>query len=189
MRRLAPRYFPLALPLLFAMAGCGDSYQPEQLYMATSPDCREWVEGSTFNLPEGVSVSATSPVTLKDGGVEFGIIYLVPRGGRVQFVTRAFNVTQPKGATIAKAKILSYYQRGTNNRAEMVEVIENIPALLLPVATSDTTQWRIRLGVPKGLPQRFDLVTSDVIIDDKRRPVRTFTYRWFPERKAYGLCR
>lgn len=183
------RFAPLALSLLFAMTGCGDNYQPEQLYMATTPDCREWVEGSTFNLPEGVSVSATSPVTTRAGGAEFGIIYLVPRGGRVQFTTRAFNVTQPKGATIAKAKVLSYYQRGTNSRAEMVEVIENIPGLLLPVATADVTQWRIRLGVPGGLPERFDLVMSDVIIDNERYPVRTFTYRWFAERKAYGLCR
>jgi hypothetical protein len=107
----------------------------------------------------------------------------------VQFVTRAFNITQPKGPVVAKAKVLSYYQRGTNNRAEMVEVIENIPGLLLPVATADVTQWRIRLGVDKGLPDRFDLVLSDVIIDDVRYPVRTFTYRWFPERKDYGLCR
>ncbi|QBI04334.1 hypothetical protein EYF70_28600 [Pseudoduganella albidiflava] len=185
MRRLAL----CTLPLLLAMTGCGDSYQPEQLYMATTPDCNTWVEGSTFNLPEGVSVSATSPVTLRQGGAEFGIIYLVPRGGRVQFVTRAFNVTQPKGATVAKAKVLSYYQRGTNNRAEMVEVITDIPGLLLPVATADVTQWRIRLGVDSGLPDRFDLVLSDVIIAEKRYPVRTFTYRWFPERKAYGLCR
>ncbi|QBE63732.1 hypothetical protein [Pseudoduganella lutea] len=185
MRRVAL----LAFPLLLAVTGCGDDYQPEQLYLATTPDCREWVDGSTFRLPEGVSVSATTPVTVKEGSAEFGVVYLVPRGGRVQFVTRAFNITQPKGATIAKAKVLSYYQRGTNNRAEMVEVITNIPALLLPVATAEVTQWRIRLGVDQKLPARFDLVLSDVIIDDERHPVRTFTYRWFPERKAYGLCR
>ena len=183
------RFAPFATPLLLAVAGCGNDYQPEQLYMAASPDCRDWADGSTFRLPEGVSVTATSPVTLQQGSAELGIVYLVPRGGRVQFVTRAFNITQPKGATIAKAKVLSYYQRGTNNRAEMVEVITNIPALLLPVATADVTQWRIRLGIDKGLPDRFDLVLSDVIIDDERYPVRTFTYRWFPERKSYGLCR
>jgi hypothetical protein len=183
------RLAPFAVPLLLAVAGCGDSYQPEQLYMATSADCREWVEGSRFELPEGVSVSATSPVTTRQGAAEFGIIYLVPRGGKVQFTTRAFNITQPKGTVVAKAKVLSYYQRGTNNRAEMVEVIENAPGMLIPVATADVTQWRIRLGVAAGLPDRFDLVTSDVIIDGKRYPVRTFTYRWFPERKAYGLCR
>ena len=100
MRRVAL----LTFPLLLTIAGCGDDYQPEQLYLATSPDCREWVDGSTFRLPEGVSVSATTPVTVKEGSAEFGVVYLVPRGGRVQFVTRAFNITQPKGATIAKAK-------------------------------------------------------------------------------------
>lgn len=189
MRRSAPRFIPLALPLLCAVAGCGDHYQPEQLYMATTPDCREWVDGSTFKLPEGVTVSATTPATPKPGSAELGIVYLVPRGGRVQFVTRAFDITQPKGATIARAKVLSYYQRGTNGRAEMVEVIENAPGLLLPVATADTTQWRIRLGVDGALPERFDLVMSDVIIANERYPVRTFTYRWFAQRKAYGLCR
>ncbi|WP_338769047.1 hypothetical protein [Massilia sp. METH4] len=185
MRRLAL----LAAPLLPALAGCGNDYQPEQLYMATTPDCREWVDGSIFQLPEGVSASATSPVTLEKGSAEFGIIYLVPRGGKVQFTTRAYNVTQPKGPVVAKAKVLSYYQRGTNNRAEMVEVIEAVPGMLIAVATADVTQWRVRLGVHGGLPDRFDLVTPGVIIDGERYPVRTFTYRWFPERKAYGLCR
>lgn len=185
MRRLAP----FALPVLLAVSGCGNDYQPEQLYMAAGPDCREWVEGSTFRLPEGISVSATSPVTLEKGSAEFGIIYLVPRGGKVTFTTRAFNITQPKGPVVAKAKVLSYYQRGTNNRAEMVEVIETVPGMLIPAATADVTQWRIRLGVTGALPDRFDLVTSDVVIDGDRYPVRTFTYRWFPERKAYGLCR
>ena len=66
---------------------------------------------------------------------------------------------------------------------------KTVPGMLIPVATADVTQWRIRLGVNGGLPDRFDLVTSDVIIDGDRYPVRTFTYRWFPERKAYGLCR
>lgn len=187
MRRLA--LSSLTLLALLALGGCGNDYQPEQLYMAASPDCREWAEGSTFKLPEGVTVSATSPVTLGKGSAEFGIIYLVPRGGKVTFTTRAFNITQPKGQVVAKAKVLSYYQRGTNNRAEMVEVIETVPGMLIPVATADVTQWRIRLGVNGGLPDRFDLVTSDVIIDGDRYPVRTFTYRWFPERKAYGLCR
>jgi hypothetical protein len=179
----------LALPLLFAVAGCGDSYRPEQLYMATSAACTEWVEASRFDLPDGISVTATSPVTPARGSAEFGVIYLVPRGGKVQFTTRAFAVTQPKGERIAKAQVLSFYQRGTNRRAEMVEVIKDVPGLLIPVATADDTQWRLRLGVPAGVPDRFDLVTPDVIIGDTRYPVRTFTYRWFPERKAYGLCR
>lgn len=183
MRQYAP------LSLLIFVAACGEHYQPEQLYMAATPECREWVEASRFALPQGVSVTATSPVTKADGSAEFGLIYLVPRGGKVQFTTRAFSINQPKGPRIAKADILSYYQRGTNSRAEIVEVIENVPGLLIPVATADETQWRIRLGAKAGLPQRFDLVTSDVIIDGDRYPVRTFTYRWFEERKAYGLCR
>lgn len=179
----------LSLLPLFALSGCGDDYRPEQLYMATSDACGTWVEGSRFDLPEGVSVTATSPVTVNEGSAEFGIIYIVPRGGKVQFTTRAFSIDQPKGPRIVKADVLSFYQRATNSRAEMVEVIKEVPALLAPVATADDTQWRVRLGVKAGLPQRFDLVTPAVVIDGERYPVRTFTYRWFPERKAYGLCR
>jgi hypothetical protein len=178
-----------ALPLLLVLSACGDDYRPEQLYMATSPTCAEWVEASRFDLPDGVSVTATSPVTQQEGGAEFGVIYIVPRGGKVQFTTRAFNVTQPKGALIAKAEVLSFYQRGTNSRAEMVEIIEKVPGMLIPVATADDTQWRVRLAVKSGLPQRFDMTPPAVIIDGERYPVRTFTYRWFPEKKAYGLCR
>lgn len=177
------------LPLLLTLSACGDDYRPEQLYMATSPTCAEWVEASRFELPEGVSVTATSPVTLQEGGAEFGVIYIVPRGGKVQFTTRSFNVTQPQGPVIAKAEVLSFYQRGTNSRAEMVEVIKEVPGLLIPVATADDTQWRVRLAVKNGLPQRFDMTPPAVIIDGERYPVRTFTYRWFTERKAYGLCR
>ena len=190
MRCLAPRRFSssalLALPLL--LAGCND-YRPEQLYMATSAGCDTWVEASRFDLPEGVSVTATSPVTVEKGAAEFGIIYLVPRGGRVQFTTRAFSIDRPKGPRIVRAEVLSFFQRGTNGRAEMVEMIDGVPGVLLPVATADDTQWRVRLAAKQGLPDRFDMVTPSLIIDDTRYPVRTFTYRWFPERKAYGLCR
>jgi hypothetical protein len=185
MRRFAPL---LALPALLAVAGC-DSYQPEQLYMATSAACSTWVEASRFDLPEGVSVTATAPVTTAQDGAEFGVVYQVPRGGKVQFTTRAFDFTQPKGALIAKGQLLTFYQRGMNAKAEIVEVITAVPGMLIPVATSDATQWRVRLAVKQGLPERFDFVTPGIIIKGSTYPVRTFTFRWFPERKAYGLCR
>jgi hypothetical protein len=41
----------LLAPLL--LAACGDSYTPVDVYMAKTPDCKTWQEGSRFDLPRG----------------------------------------------------------------------------------------------------------------------------------------
>jgi hypothetical protein len=64
------------------LTGCGDSFTPVDLYMAKTPECRDWQEGSRYNLPRGVSISTTSPQVQADGGAEFTFVYLVPRGER-----------------------------------------------------------------------------------------------------------
>lgn len=184
MRRFAPL---LALLPLLAVTGC-DDYQPVQLYMAKTPDCREYVETSRFDLPGGITVTATSPTTMPDGGAEFGFVYLLPRGAKAQFATLTYPVTQPKGARIANAQVVTFYSRGTDTRPEIVDSIEGVPKLLVAVANSDHTQWRARLRVPSKLPQRFDLTPPALYIDGDRYPLRTFTYRYFAERNAYGLC-
>lgn len=185
MRRYAP-LTALLLPLL--LAACGKDYEPVQLYMATTPACSDAVETSRFALPDGITVTATSPVTLPDGGAEFGFVYLLPRGTKAQFATLTYPVTQPKGPRIARAEVVTFYSRGTNSRPEIVDSIEGVPKLLVAVANADETQWRARLRVTSKLPQRFDLTPPALIIDGDRYPVRTFTYRYFPERKAFGLC-
>jgi hypothetical protein len=38
------------------------------------------------------------------------------------------------------------------------------------------------------MPKRFDLTPPDVIIGGKRYVSRTFTYRWFEDKQAYGMC-
>ncbi|UGQ46337.1 hypothetical protein [Massilia endophytica] len=177
----------LVLPLL--LAACGESYTPEQLYMAATPECRDWQEGSQFLLPRGIKVSATAPVLQADGSLDLGITYMLPRTTQLQFTTRAYNVTEPKGPVIQKAKVVNFYQRATNTRAEMVEVVDGVPGLLIAVASADETQWRVTLRLTGKLPQRFDLVPPAAVIAGERYPVRTFTYRWFEDRKAYGLCR
>jgi hypothetical protein len=176
----------LTLPLL--LSACGDSFTPVDLYMAKSPECASWQEGSRYELPRGISVSTTPPVTLPDGGAEFTFVYLVPRGERALFQNRDYNLTQPKGALIAKAQLVTFYQRATNAPAEIVEQIPKVPDMLIAGATSDETIWRVRLRVTEKLPQRFDLTPPAFEIALKKYPMRTFTYRYFPERKAYGLC-
>lgn len=176
------------LVLLSLLAGCGDSYTPVNLYMAATPDCKNWQEGSHFDLPRGISVSTSPPVTLADGGAEFTLVYILPRGERARFLSRAYNVTAPHGPLLARAELLSFYQRVTTSRAEIVEVIPKVPDMLVAGATGDETIWRVRLQVKSKLPQRFDLVSPAFEIATREYPMRTFTYRYFPERKAFGLC-
>ena len=75
-----------------------------------------------------------------------------------------------------------------NRKAEIVDVIETLPIMFSAVGSSAETQWRLRLQLPRQLPQRFDLSMPDMLVGGKRYPVRTFTYRYFPERSAYGMC-
>lgn len=182
MRQLTP------LALLFLLTACGEQYTAPSLYQATTAECSNWADVSRFDLPRGVSVIATAPTALDKGGLEIGVVYTLPRGLMAKFDSKSFNITLPKGAFIAKAKIATIYQRGSNQRAEIVEVVERFPGLLAAIGTSDETQWRMRLQVDGKLPQRFDLVLPKMVIAEKTYPVRTFTYRYFEDRKAYGMC-
>ena len=176
----------LLLPML--LSACGDQYTPVDLYMAKTPECKTWQQGSRFELPRGISMSTTTPVTLDDGGVEFSIVYLLPRGERAAFMSRTYNVTAPHGPVLAKAQLISFYQRATNSRPEIVESIPKVPDMLVAGATSDDTIWRVRLRVKEKLPERFDIVPPAFEIALTKYPMRTFTYRYFADRKAFGLC-
>ena len=107
----------LPLTAMLALSACGDSYKPVDVYMAATPECKDWQEGSRFDLPRGISVSTTPPVTLEGGGAEFTFVYFVPRGQRARFLSRDYNVTAPRGAVIAKAELVTFYQRAINSRA------------------------------------------------------------------------
>lgn len=176
---------PLSLLLL---AAC-DSYTPDHVYMADTPACATWQESSVFKLPRGITVSTTPPVTLPDGGAEFTLVYLVPSGERAMYVTRSYQVTAPKGPVLAKAELVTFYQRATNAPANIVYSLDKVPDMLVAGASSDETIYRVRLRVKDKLPERFDLVSPQFEIATRKYPVRTFTYRYFPERKAFGLCR
>lgn len=180
--------YPASLVLPLLLSACGDSYTPVNLYMAATPECKTWQEGSRFELPRGISVATTPPVTLPDGGAEFTFVYVLPRGERAVFTTRDYTVTAPKGAVLAKAELVSFYQRTTTSRPEIVEEIPKVPDMLIAGATGEETIWRVRLRVKDKLPERFDVMPPPFKIALKDYPMRTFTYRYFPERKAFGLC-
>jgi hypothetical protein len=181
------RYAPFAL--LFVLAACGDTYTPGPLYQATSADCSTPVDADTFELPRGITVSATDIVSVSEEGIEIGVNYMLPRTTQLQFATRHFQVSQPKGALLENATVLSVYQRPTNGRAEIVEIVNGVPMALNAVGTSDHTQIRYRLLVKGKMPPRFDLTPPDVLIGGKRYVSRTYTYRWFEDKKSFGMCR
>ncbi|MCE3262583.1 MAG: hypothetical protein K0R43_1662 [Pseudoduganella sp.] len=183
MRRYAP------FVLLFAFTACGDTYTPGPLYQATSADCGTPVDADTFELPRGITVSATNVVSTSAEGIEIGVNYMLPRTTQLQFATRHFQVSQPKGALLENATVLSVYQRPTNGRAEIVEIVNGVPLALNAVGTSDHTQIRYRLLVKGKMPPRFDLTPPDVVIGGKRYLSRTYTYRWFEDKKSFGMCR
>ena len=62
----------LPLTAMLALSACGDSYKPVDVYMAATPECKDWQEGSRFDLPRGISVATTPPVTLEGGGAVIG---------------------------------------------------------------------------------------------------------------------
>ncbi|MNY82779.1 hypothetical protein D3C86_2250880 [compost metagenome] len=64
-----------------------------------------------------------------------------------------------------------------------------MPLTLVAVATSDHTQIRYRLLIKGKMPPRFDLTPPDVLIGGNRYVSRTYTYRWFEDKKSYGMCR
>jgi len=183
MRKLAP------ISLLFVLAACGDSYTAPPLYLATSPDCGTPIDADTFPLPRGITVAATNPTPTPDGGLDIGVNYMLPRTTQLKFATAHFQVTQPKGALIENAGVVSVYQRPTNQRAEIVEIVNGVPLMLIAVATSDDTQFRYRLHIKGKMPKRFDLTPPEVVIGGKRYVSRTYTYRWFEDKQSFSMCR
>jgi hypothetical protein len=182
-------YLPLLL--LFAVAGCGDAYKAENLYQATSNDCANWVDGSRFVLPREIGVFASAPQTVDTATLELGLSYFIPRGEQAQFTARAFAVNTPPGAAASqsvRAKIVGVDRRAPGGLDKKVEFLPELPLLLRGDANSDETIFRLRLQLDGSLPERFDLTPPPMIVNGKAYPVRTYTYRLFKDRHAYGLC-
>jgi hypothetical protein len=183
------RYLPLLF--LFAIAGCDDAYKAENLYQATSNDCANWIEGSRFVLPRAIGVFASAPQAVNATTLELGLSYFIPRGEQAQFTARSFAIDTPPGATNAatlRGKIVGVDRRAPGGLDKKIEFLPDLPVLLRGDANSDETIFRLRLQFGGSLPERFDLTPPPMLINGKTYPVRTYTYRLFKDRQAYGLC-
>lgn len=179
------------LPLLFLLgvAGCEEPYQAVGLYQATTADCKNWSEGSRFDLPDNVRVFASVPSPRPPSGapLDLALTYFVPRGGDAKFGARDFNLTVPHGAVAARGLVTSVFvkEAGAGKKADL---LETLPMLLRSAASVEETSFRVNLRFGGQLPERFDLTPPPMLIDGKSYPVRTYTYRLFKEKNAYGLC-
>lgn len=178
---------------LFGLAACTDSYTPGSMYLATTADCRNWVEGSRFDLPQQISVSAASPVALGTDAqgrplVELPFAYILPRATEAMFSSKGFHITQPHGALALAGSVAMVDRRAMNLAAGKAELLDGLPALLRADATGDQTLYRVNVRFAGALPDRFDLTPPAMKIGGTTYPVRTYTYRFFKERNAYGLC-
>lgn len=193
MRRVLSPVLPVMM--LLALAGCEDQYKPVNLYMAATPACRDWSDGSRFDLPEGVRVFASVPAMPGPGPTqELSVAYFVPRGGDVKFSSRDFNLILPlpHGAVVARGVITSVDIRvhgNANPKADNnAERLEQLPLLLRSAASVEETMFRVNLRFKGPLPERFDFTPPPMLFNGKSYPVRTFTYRYFPEKATFGLC-
>jgi hypothetical protein len=185
MRRILPLIF---LFPLFSLTACEDAYKAENLYLATTADCANWVDGSRFVLPQEISVFAGAPEAAGDGALDLNLSYFMPRSVQAQFTRRGFEITQPHGAAIARARIVAIDRRAPSGPDKKLEYIDKQPTLFRGDADAEQTIFRLRLRFAAPLPERFDLTPAPMVIDGKTYPVRTFTYRLFKDRQAYGLC-
>lgn len=182
------KYLPMLL--LGAAAGCGEQYRPANLYMATTPDCRNWSEGSRFDLPEGMRAFASMPSPTPPGTapLDLALTYFVPRGRDAKFSTREFALTVPHGAVASRGIITSVLVKESSSATNKADLLEKLPMLLRSAASVEETSFRVNLRFGGALPERFDLTPPPMVIGGTSYPVRTYTYRLFKERNAYGLC-
>jgi hypothetical protein len=177
------------IPLLAALAGCEDQYKPSAMYLASTPACSTWLDGSRFDLPQRNAVFAVMPTMIDATTVELNLTYLLPRGKDVKYSSLRFELTTPHGPVVARG-VVSYVDRvATGSAKKEVERLDGLPVLLRADASSGETIYRVRVRFSGALPERFDLTPPTMLVNNKPYPVRTFTYRRFSEKNnAYGLC-
>lgn len=173
--------------VLFATA-CGDVlYTPGFMYQAQTPACERWVDGSRFELPRSVDVFASKPETAGNK-LELGINYFVPREVEVSLASQDFSITLPRGPAIARGIVVHVDRTPTNVAKRESVTLSALPNMLRGLEQGDSTMYRVKLQFQLPLPERFDFTPPNVLIGGRSYPVRTYTYRFFEERSAYGLC-
>lgn len=172
---------------IFMLAACEQPYHAPILYQAQTPDCRDWVDGSRFELPRNISVFAGAPEPGPDGAVQLRIAYFVPRGESVQFSSQEFAVAEPKSSMRLPGAV-ARVDRGVSNAPGIrTEQLSSLPNSLVALDIGDETMVRVTLVI-SAPPRRFDLLHPTMLVGGKAYPVRTYTYRWFAERNEFGLC-
>lgn len=177
----------LAIALAMSLSACEQPYQAPILYQAQSPDCRDWTDGSRFALPKDIDVFAGTPKGSHAEYVQLQISYFIPRGKSVTFASADFLLTEPKGRAIAMG-VIEHIETGVRDGPGLpTEPLPKLPTTLSAVDRGEETMFRITLRFASP-PDRFDLAHPTMVVDGTEYPVRTYTYRWFEQRKAYGLC-
>lgn len=177
----------LVLVPLITLAACEQSYRAPILYQAQTPDCRDWADGSRFELPKSISVFASAPERSADGSVQLRLAYFVPRGQSMKFSNQDFSISEPKGPPTEMGAVTLVDRAAVNAPTHKTEVLASLPVALDALDIGDETMVRATVQFSKA-PRRFDLVHPQMIIDGKLYPVRTYTYRWFEDRGKLGLC-
>lgn len=175
-----------ALSLLL-LSACEQPYHAPILYQAQTPDCRNWADGSRFELPRRVSVFAGAPEQAPDGALQLRIAYFIPRGESVSFASQEFEIVEPQGSTSATGSVAAVDRHAVNAPGAKTEALASLPQTLTALNIGDETMIRVTLLFTSP-PKRFDLLHPSMLVGGKPYPVRIYTYRWFEDRREYGLC-
>jgi len=177
---------PLALAL--ALDGCTQPYMGPILYQATTPDCPFWVDGSRFELPQGISVFASPPRSIGAHTLELSLTYFIPKGAEATFTNQKFVITLPRGSVVAHGAVAFVDRRVSGLPDSKAELLSELPLILHGELGGDETMYRVDIDFVGNVPDRFDFTPPVMIIGSDKYPMRTYTYRLFKQRQAYGLC-
>jgi hypothetical protein len=177
----------IIVPLLLVLGGCTGQYEAPIMYQAVTPGCDRWVDGSSFDLPEEISVVAGSPSAVGEQALDLDLSYLIPKGAKAEFVDQKFLLTLAHGEPVAEGEVVKV-ERVLPAPKWLRESLPSLMQTLRGENFDDETVYQIKIRFRKPLPQRFDFTPPSIIIVGKTYPIRTYTYRWFASRNAYGLC-
>ena len=170
------------------LVACSDSYTPGILYQAKSPACAIWSDGSRFELPKEIDVFAGKPESGSASSVDLSLAYFIPPAAAATFTNQVFAIAPPQSAETVRGTVTSIEQAVSPVRAATTVALATLPDTLRAQSATETTMYRIKIRFSGPIPDRFDFTPPRMLIGQDSYPVRTYTYRFFPDRKAYGLC-
>ncbi len=177
-----------ALALAQALDGCTQPNTEPILYQATTPDCQFWVDGSRYELPQGISVFASPPRSIGTHTLELSLTYFIPKGAEATFTNQKFVIRLPRGSVVARGSVAFVDRRVPGLSDSKAALLSELPLTLHGELGGDETTYRVDIDFVGNLPDRFDFTPPVMIIGGDKYPLRTYTYRFFKQRQAYGLC-